>query len=458
MSTEVDLTDIERLPTAMEIALQIPEAIQHVVLPAKSLSIGSLLRLTIIPVFKPEDLMQIVLPPIRVVEALESVLLASFSAAPQSIIAAHLSDQPGIPEHLPLWAVTYWKAAHRAREFGSWQAADDFPRAFLIPAMPKASPTVPAASRAEWKPSAQAALVAALHKEKVEGRIVENGFKPVSWTYASAAVLEKARIGVNAKQCKNHWAMLCARYKDLVRMRQLSGFGWKEEACQLTATADVWDAYLQVCVELDVYSTTAHVSQAHPKHVWYRTHSFPLFDDLAFLCEDTYATGNHAIAVGGPPQSQPQSPDVPGFISQDRGELGSGNISESDGDDEEITGATQPTPSTPVQPKRSKTADEIAWRSSSFDRQHAVKSIAEALRPSQPEAPSTSVAGTPRRRRAWATVLSEETTLTPAQIASVRKIWRNKPELAEEYSSFPPEHREARTIWLHSELQELERN
>ncbi|KAI0691077.1 Myb/SANT-like DNA-binding domain-containing protein [Cytidiella melzeri] len=188
--------------------------------------------------------------------------------------------------------------------------------------MPKAPATVPAASRAEWKPSAQAALVAALHKEKVEGRMVENGFKPVSWTYVSAAVLEKAQIGVNAKQCKNHWAMLRARYKDLVRMRQLSGLGWNEEACQLTATADVWDAYLQLRVELDVYS----------------------------------------------------------------------------------------------------------WRSSSFDRQ------------------------------SWATVLSEETTLTPAQIASVCKIWRNKPELAEEYSSFPPEHREARTIWLHSELQELERN
>ncbi|KAI0684108.1 hypothetical protein BC835DRAFT_1391574, partial [Cytidiella melzeri] len=118
--------------------------------------------------------------------------------------------------------------------------------------MAKALSTVPAASRAKWKPSAQAALVAALHKEKVEGRMVENGFKPVSWTYASAAVLEKAWIAVNAKQCKNHWAMLRARYKDLVRMRQLSGFGWNEEACQLTATADVWDAYLQIRVELDV--------------------------------------------------------------------------------------------------------------------------------------------------------------------------------------------------------------
>ncbi|KAI0699445.1 hypothetical protein BC835DRAFT_1518490 [Cytidiella melzeri] len=121
--------------------------------------------------------------------------------------------------------------------------------------------------------------------------------------------------------CKNHWAMLCAQYKDLVRMRQLSGFGCNEEACQLTATADVWDAYLQ--------------------NVWYQTHIFSLFDNLAFLCEDTYATGNHAIAAGGPPQSQLQSPDVPGFDSQDRGKLGSGNVSEIDSDDVEITGATQ---------------------------------------------------------------------------------------------------------------------
>ncbi|KAI0682816.1 hypothetical protein BC835DRAFT_1423955 [Cytidiella melzeri] len=75
--------------------------------------------------------------------------------------------------------------------------------------MAKAPATVPAASQAEWKPSSQAALVAALHKEKVEGRMVENGFKPVSWTYASAAVLEKAQIAVNVKQCKNYWAM-CA--------------------------------------------------------------------------------------------------------------------------------------------------------------------------------------------------------------------------------------------------------
>ncbi|KAI0689665.1 hypothetical protein BC835DRAFT_1308252 [Cytidiella melzeri] len=139
MSTEAHVTDLTRPPTAMEIALQIPAPVQHIVLPAKSLSIVSLLRSSIIPgpcamlnpelshtapwissiipsaIFKPEDLLQMALPPIRVVEAVEKVLLTLLSAAPQSIIAAHLSDQPGVPKHLPLWVVTYWKAAHRVR-------------------------------------------------------------------------------------------------------------------------------------------------------------------------------------------------------------------------------------------------------------------------------------------------------------------------------------------------------
>ncbi|KAI0693021.1 hypothetical protein BC835DRAFT_1416199 [Cytidiella melzeri] len=71
--------------------------------------------------------------------------------------------------------------------------------------MPRAPATVPP-PRAEWKPAAQAALVAGLCKEKVEGQMVKNGFKPVAWMHAAAAVLEKAGKTVDAKQCKNNYA------------------------------------------------------------------------------------------------------------------------------------------------------------------------------------------------------------------------------------------------------------
>ena len=78
--------------------------------------------------------------------------------------------------------------------------------------------------------------------------------------------------------------------------------------------------------------------------------------------------------------------------------------------------------------------------------------MADALAP-----PTTSTSlSTPCRKRAWNVVVAEEKDLPAQQLAKIQRIWRNKPELAEEYTSFPAELREARDIWLQNELSLLE--
>lgn len=93
---------------------------------------------------------------------------------------------------------------------------------------------------------------------------------------------------------------LRARYKLLVELRQQSGFGWDDERYMVTATDSVWSAFLAVRLILLFRMNHSDILvQKHSKFIWFRSHSFPLFDDLASLCENTFATGEFAFAVGG---------------------------------------------------------------------------------------------------------------------------------------------------------------
>lgn len=123
--------------------------------------------------------------------------------------------------------------------------------------------------------------------------------------------------------------------------------------------------------------------------------------------------------------------------------------------------------STSSQKKR--TADEVDWRNVQFLAAHPKKPranalallaqsmnrVADALCPIPPPVPDIPPP-TPRRKRAWAVVVAEEVDLPTDQIAKVQRIWRNNPELAEEYTSFPPRLRAARDVWLQNELSLLD--
>lgn len=59
-----------------------------------------------------------------------------------------------------------------------------------------------------------------------------------------------------------------------------------------------------------------------------------------------------------------------------------------------------------------------------------------------------------RKRRAWETLLEEES-LSDQELASARRIFRGSVEVADEYLSFPHRCRGARTLWLKREMREL---
>ena len=54
-----------------------------------------------------------------------------------------------------------------------------------------------------------------------------------------------------------------------------------------------------------------------------------------------------------------------------------------------------------------------------------------------------SIQGTPRRKHAWEVIPQEETDLSPQELAATRVVFRNNPELAVKYLSFPSTHRAA---------------
>ena len=192
--------------------------------------------------------------------------------------------------------------------------------------MPKASarehdlPLSPGAkTRAEWTAQAAAALVAALQVEKDDGCMIENSFKPQAWARVRSALKSNIGLEVSVIQCKTQWSsvrlyyststtytyanmqsQLKSRYMALSTLRTLSGFGWNETECRVTATDEMWDAYLKVSTPvLFHHSLHAEITaEAHPKDIWFQKHGFSLYNDIWMLCEGTIATGANAVVAG----------------------------------------------------------------------------------------------------------------------------------------------------------------
>ena len=72
------------------------------------------------------------------------------------------------------------------------------------------------------------------------------------------------------------------------------------------------------------------------------------------------------------------------------------------------------------------------------------------LAPSSSSVSSTIAAATPYERAFQIIATSEG--LSPAELAAAPRIFRNNPQLAVEYLSFPAHTSEARSLWLQAEL------
>lgn len=122
--------------------LDIPKDIRSVILP-ESLSVTALLRYESLPgpcllsadlerieewlssstpsdQFQPFHLFQIPLPPLPFVRRLHAAIVSDDPSTPQALHSISIKNLPTTnhcerPEHLPLWAVTYWQDAYNAR-------------------------------------------------------------------------------------------------------------------------------------------------------------------------------------------------------------------------------------------------------------------------------------------------------------------------------------------------------
>src|SRR5882724_12943888 len=173
---------------------------------------------------------------------------------------------------------------------------------------------------ARWVVAEEATMVATLLLQKASGNASESGFKPVVWAVvvhtvgiATAEPLKKTLF--QCKTCYHRvsaqyyiyvllsadYLQLKAKYKSVQTLCRLSGFGWDEGEKMVTAPLQVWDTYLQIsqlssCVSFQL--TTSYV-QSHHKAKKFMTKTFPLFDNLAELCDAVIMTGVGAFRGTG---------------------------------------------------------------------------------------------------------------------------------------------------------------
>ncbi|KAF8145611.1 Myb/SANT-like DNA-binding domain-containing protein [Mycena galopus ATCC 62051] len=134
--------------------------------------------------------------------------------------------------------------------------------------------------RDKWTVPMLAILIRILLDEKKLGRWAESGWTSESYTKVVVA-LTAAGHARTAKQVKGCWTRLKGQYKIVKGMLSLSGFGWNPRSKCITATEEVWAAYLD-----------------HPKNAGFKDRAFKHFNDMAFLCDDVMATGEDAFSNG----------------------------------------------------------------------------------------------------------------------------------------------------------------
>ncbi|KAF7358753.1 MYB transcription factor 08 [Mycena sanguinolenta] len=71
-------------------------------------------------------------------------------------------------------------------------------------------------------------------------------------------------------------------FLEVKKLRGLSGFGWDDGRKMVTASDEIWDAYIA----------------AHEKAAYWRKHPYPLYDEMLILVEGVVATGASVFHAG----------------------------------------------------------------------------------------------------------------------------------------------------------------
>ncbi|KAH8978076.1 Myb/SANT-like DNA-binding domain-containing protein [Lactarius hatsudake] len=170
-----------------------------------------------------------------------------------------------------------------------------------------------------WSEADEATLVHTLASEKAKSNWGDNGPKKVVWTACKVTLLgsEKTSGGSpkTLQSIKNRWQRIKQEFEIVKELRGLSGFGWDDAKNTVTATDEVWEAYL--------------APESHKRVRPFRNKKrFLLYDNIAELVDGTRATGANAIRFGQTPGSSraraptppPSFPIDPVLLDQSKGE------------------------------------------------------------------------------------------------------------------------------------------
>ncbi|KAJ6510774.1 hypothetical protein C8R45DRAFT_965150 [Mycena sanguinolenta] len=156
--------------------------------------------------------------------------------------------------------------------------------------------------RCTWTDRCDAVLVEGLRKAKELGYQSDSGWKPVTWTFVEPLLKDTPGAPKTPLKIQDHYGSLKAAFLIVQTLRELSGFSWDDGRKMVSATDEVWDAYLK----------------RHPTAKKWRKTPFLLYDDISFLVDGIVATGAGAFHAGGSSQvnTDSQSTSQAGGSSQ----------------------------------------------------------------------------------------------------------------------------------------------
>ncbi|KAJ7195094.1 hypothetical protein GGX14DRAFT_475363 [Mycena pura] len=100
--------------------------------------------------------------------------------------------------------------------------------------------------RAHWSVADDAVLVRAMRDAKDAGFQSDSGWKPQTWARVALALANSPGVPKVSEKCQDRFGTLKQSYREVRTLLGLSGFGWNEGLKIVTASAEVWDAYLEV--------------------------------------------------------------------------------------------------------------------------------------------------------------------------------------------------------------------
>ncbi|KAJ3832347.1 hypothetical protein F5878DRAFT_666660 [Lentinula raphanica] len=367
--------------------------------------------------------------------------------------------------------------------------------------------------RAEWDTVSEAILIEGLQKAVRNGQKSDNNFKPVIYQAISNQLKEQGYT-FDHKQVKSRWTRFKAAQKIVdTLLHKFSGFGWDDATKCVTASEKVWQDVLyfasniltcipasNLAIPAGTWTCGSQNLQVFPRilpasthrlpdllktlndksgkrkknfnsYNYFRNHAFLLYNEITDIIGGDIAQGAFAYTT--------TSTDLPEIHSEEENGDGDGgeprpvvsdvlHTQESTPPDDTINMAPVPatlstnktsttsqkhehalTPpgSPPLKRRKPTSYAQIDSLCDSVDR------LVSGLVPSPKKVDGTSS----KNSHAFRVVQAEEG-LSPTSLARARRVFRGNNDLAEEYLSFDTEddaHREARTIWLYSEMDQL---